>query len=666
MLTFSSLHTLILKELDMKMQMSLISMLLLVITACSSSPEAISPNKNVRIGLQLTSQGTVKYDVTYKGSLVVKDALLGLVLESGDTLGKHLEIVKVQSKILDDTYPVFAGKCDSIQNHCVEIIVQLVEKQGSKRKLNLVLRAYNDGVAFRYIVPNQPTMRSYNLLAELSQFSLVGKNRIWSQVVSKFYKNHYEHPYKPVMFDSIPAGTIMQLPLVFEGSRYAGAISEADLKEYAGLYLQKSTLQDTSLVATLSRVREEDIPVRLTDSIITPWRLIMLANNAVDLVKSNLVYNLSTPCKIKNTDWIRPGKVAWDWWNDQNVSDQSFKKGMNNATMKYFIDFAAETGLEYMLIDAGWYGTADDTIADITKCIPEISIKELVAYGQEKNVGIILWTNWINTRNQLEEAFKIYSEWGVKGLKIDYMDGDLQPIVDFYYKTAECAARNKLLVDFHGAYKPTGLSRTYPNVMTYEGVLGLEHCKWSKRITPEHNVTIPFTRMLVGPMDYTPGAMDNRTEKDFVPSYSSPSSMGTRAHQLAMYVVYESPLQMLSDHPASYRGQATTEFLKRIPSTWSETLPLEGEIGKYIVLARRSKNEWFLGGMNGNEERTVAIPLHFLQEGKKYQALIVKDPMDSDLHPQHVSIEKEAVGCKDSLYIKMVKGGGLVMVFSEK
>jgi len=641
-------------------------MLLLVITACNSSPEAISPDRNVRIGLQLTEQGTLKYDVDYKDTSVVEDALLGLVLENGDTLGNRLEIVKVQSKVLDDSYPVFAGKCDSVRNHCVETTVQLVEKQGYKRKLNIVLRAYNDGVAFRYIVPNQPTMYSYNLLGELSQFSLTGENKMWAQTVSKFYKNHYEHPYRSVAFDSIPAGTIIQLPLVFEGPGYAGAISEADLKDYAGLYLQKSTLEDASLVATLSRVKEEDVPVKLTDSIVTPWRFIMLADDAIKLVNSNLVYNLSTPCEIENTDWIKPGKVAWDWWNDQNVANQPFRKGMNNATMKYFIDFAAEIGLEYMLIDAGWYGAADDTIADITKCVPEFDIKELVAYGQERNVGIILWANWINVRNQLEEAFKVYSDWGIKGLKIDYMDGDLQPIVDFYYKTAECAARHKLLVDFHGAYKPTGLGRTYPNVMTYEGVLGLEHCKWSMRITPEHNVTIPFTRMLVGPMDYTPGAMDNRTEEDFVPSYSSPSSMGTRAHQLAMYVVYESPLQMLSDHPAAYRGQATTEFLKRVPSTWSETLPLEREIGKYIVLARRNKSEWFLGGMNGNEERTVTIPFGFLQEGNEYQALIVKDATDSDLHPQHVCMEKMAVDNKDSLSVKMVKGGGFVIVLSEK
>ena len=391
----------------------------------------------------------------------------------------------------------------------------------------------------------------------------------------------------------------------------------------------------------------------------------MLADRAIDLMKSNLVYNLSAPCKIQNPDWIKSGKVAWDWWNDQTVVGQSFEKGMNNATMKYFIDFAAETGLEYMLIDAGWYGAADDTIADITKCVPGIDIPELVSYGRNKNVGIILWTNWINTRNQLEEALKTYSDWGVKGLKIDYMDGDLQRIVDFYYKTADCAARNKLLVDFHGSCKPTGLGRTYPNVMSYEGVLGLEHCKWSKRITPEHNVTIPFTRMLVGPMDYTPGAMNNKTEKDFEADYSSPSTIGTRAHQLAMYVVYESPLQMLSDHPAAYRGQETTEFLKTVPATWNETLPLEGEISKYIVLARRNGERWFVGAMNGNEERTVTIPLNFLKLGTKYEAVIYKDSIDSDTYPQHTDISTKRFKSIDVLSIKMVKGGGCTIEFKE-
>lgn len=427
----------------MKTQMILIGMLSFVMIACKPSSEAISPDGNVRIGVQVTGNGQLNYSVTYKGNSIIQDALLGLVLEDGDTLGNHLKITGIESRMIDETYPVYAGKCDRVHNNCAEIAVALEEKQ-SGRMYSVILRAYDDGVAFRYVVPNQPSIHNYNVSGELTQFSLGGERRIWMQTITKFYKNHYEHPYQSMILDSVPSGTRIQLPLVLQGNNFAGAISEAELKDYAGLYLEKGIKSDNViLAATLSRINDEDIPVRQTDSIITPWRLVMLADRGVDLIKSNLVYNLSKPCKIESPDWIKSGKVAWDWWNDQQAVGHPFEKGMNNATMKYFIDFASETGLEYMLIDAGW---------------------------------------------------------GVKGLKIDYMDGDLQHIVDFYYKTAACAANNRLLVDFHGSCKPTGLNRTFPNVMSYEGVLGLEHCKWSKRITPRHNVTIPFTRILVGPI----------------------------------------------------------------------------------------------------------------------------------------------------------------------
>lgn len=651
----------------MKTQLFLVIIVLPLWVACCPLPESVSPNGNVKIGLRITENGQLNYSVFYKETPVIRDALMGLMLENGDTLGDCLEITRVESHILDETYPVYVGKCDTIRNNCTETTIVLKEKQNHCRVFKVILRAYDDGVAFRYILPNQLAVDSYNLSGELTQFSLNGENRMWIQAITKFYKNHYERPYESLLFDSIPVGMRMQLPLVFEGKKFAGAISEAQLENYAGLYLEKKTLSDCAMTleATLSRANEEEIPVRRTDCIVTPWRFVMLGDKAIDLIKSNLVYNLSDPCKIENPDWIKAGKVAWDWWNDQKVVDRSFKKGMNNETMKYFIDFASEAALEYMLIDAGWYGAADDTIADITKCVPEIDIPKLVSYGQSKNVGIILWTNWINTRNQLEKALKTYSDWGVKGLKIDYMDGDLQRIVNFYYKTAECAARNKLLVDFHGSYKPTGLNRTFPNVMSYEGVMGLEHCKWSKRITPKHNVTIPFTRMLVGPMDYTPGAMDNRSEEDFIANYSSPASMGTRAHQLAMYVVYESPLQMLSDHPAAYRGQATTEFLKIVPATWNETLPIDGEIGQYIVLARRNGNRWFLGAMNGNRDRTVTVPLNFLEPGKIYKAMIYRDSDDSDVYPQHTDILSRNFTEADVLSINMVRGGGCAIVFNE-
>ena len=631
----------------------------LLTAACTKTPTAVSPDKNVQIALTLNEEGEPAYTVTYGGTEVIASSRLGLVLAEGDTLGKGLRIKAVKEVRIDESYPIYAGKRDSAVNRCTELTVTLEEKTGTQRYFDIILRAYDDGAALRYTVPQQTGIADYDLTAELTQFALAGTDTLWAQTVTRFYKNHYEHKYQQVTVDSLPDSSFVQLPLVFENSGYAGAISEAELKNYAGLYLQK---EGPRFTAAISRTGDNPVVVRSEAGLTTPWRLVMLEKQAVDLIGSDLVTNLSSPCAIDDPSWIRPGKVSWDWWNDRKVVGRPFKSGMNNETMKYFIDFASEKGLEYMLIDAGWYGEADDTIADITKTIPQIDIPMLVEYANERNVGLMLWTNWINTRNQLEEAMKQYADWGIKGLKIDYMDGDLQRIVEFYWDVADCAARNRLLVDFHGAYKPTGLRRTYPNVMTYEGVLGLEHAKWSRNITPKHNVTLPFTRMIVGPMDYTPGAMDNRTAEAFVADYSAPSTMGTRAHQLAMYVVYESPLQMLSDHPAAYRGQVTTEFLKAVPVSWDETLPLEGAIGEYVVLARRKGDKWFVGAMTGEAPRSVTVPLAFLDKERSYTATRYGDAPDSEIAPKNTLIEKITVTAADTLTIDMVAGGGAAVI----
>ena len=640
---------------------------LFFVSSCVERAETVvvSPNGQVEIGLETTDNRKLCYYVKYNDSVIIEKSFLNLLLSDSISLGNDVRIVDCLHKDVVEQYRMYAGKCDSVKTSFSESIVSVETETGIK--YNVSLRAYDDGVAFRYIVPHQKFLKSYNLLAEHSQFAFHDDVKMWVQKISKFYKNHYEHPYEAMNFDSVPVGMTMQLPLTFESSDYVGAICEAELKDYAGLYLKKDTLSHTHFLSSeLSRKSLDDVPVMQKDSLVTPWRVIMLADKAVDLIKSNLVYDLSTPCQISDVSWIKPGRVAWDWWNDQHVVGQSFKKGMNNETMKYFIDFASEMGLEYMLIDAGWYGAADDTIADITKNVPQIDIPKLVAYACNKNVGLLLWVNWINLRNQMADAMKTYASWGIKGIKIDYMDGDLQNIVDFYYQTAKCAADNKLLVDFHGAYKPTGLNRTYPNVMTYEGVLGLEHCKWSRKITPSHNVTIPFTRMLVGPMDYTPGAMDNRTAEDFVASYSSPCTMGTRMHQAAMYVVYESPLQMLSDSPDAYRGESIMDFLKNVPSTWDETVPLAGKIGEYIVLARRNGNTWYIGALNGSEEkREIRIPLSFLHKGKKYKTILYQDAKDVKLYPKNIEINHGIYTNLDSLDLNLGESGGFVAVLAD-
>ncbi len=360
----------------------------------------------------------------------------------------------------------------------------------------------------------------------------------------------------------------------------------------------------------------------------------MVGDRPGALIESTLLYSLSDPSEIADTSWIKPGKVAWDWWSGPFIPGASFPVGMNDATIEHFIDFASELGLEYMLIDAGWYGSHRDVTADITRSIPAIDVPGLVSYGKARNVGILLWLNWENVRDQMDVAFPLYEKWGVRGVKVDYMNRKDQEIVAFYHRVLRTAARYHLAVDFHGAYTGSGEERTWPNLLTREGVMGLEYSKWSDRSTPRHNVTIPFTRMLTGPMDYTPGAFRNRTLDTFVPRDEAPFAMGTRAHQLAMFVVFESGLQMLADAPEAYRGEPGGEFLRVVPASWDETRVLDGRIGEYIVVARRRGSEWFLGAMT-DEPRTLSVPVDFLGAGS-FEATRYADEPESETTPTRI------------------------------
>ena len=368
---------------------------------------------------------------------------------------------------------------------------------------------------------------------------------------------------------------------------------------------------------------------------------------------------MSDPSRIADTAWIKPGKAAWDWWSGRQLPGATFKTGMNNDTMKAFIDLAGEYGFEYMLIDARWSGYSYDTTVDITRSIPEIDVPGHVAYGRERKVGVMLWLNWENVRDQIDVAFPLYEKWGVRGIKIDLIDRKDQEIVAFYERVLKTAAKCHLLVDFHGAYAPTGEERTWPNLLTREGVLGLEHYKWCDRITPRHNVTLPFTRMLLGPMDYTPGGFRNVTPETYASRYDLPFVMGTRAHQLAMFVVYDSPLQMVADTPSAYRGEPAADFLKVVPSTWDETRVLAGQIGEYVAIARRHGRDWFIGAMT-DAPRKLELALPFLGAAA-FEATVYADAPDSAAAPTHTAISRIHVAARENrppLVLDLVRGGG--------
>ncbi len=386
----------------------------------------------------------------------------------------------------------------------------------------------------------------------------------------------------------------------------------------------------------------------------------IITEEAGKLIESDMVFRLASPNRIDDPSWIKPGMIAWDWWNDLNVYDVDFKSGVNTETYKYFIDFAAANGIEYVILDEGWYKLGN--LMDIN---PDIDMTELSGYAEKKGVGLILWVIWKTLDDQLDEALDQFEKWGIKGIKVDFMQRDDQWMVNYYYKIAREAAERYLLVDFHGAYKPAGLRRTYPNVMTREGVMGLEWCKWSDAVGPEHDVTIPFIRMVAGPMDYTPGAMDNAGKANFNSRFSRPMSQGTRVHQMAMYVVYESPLQMMADNPSNYmNNQACTNFITEVPVVWDECHVLHGSVGDYVVIARKKDDSWYVGGLNDWTARELSLDISFLGEGE-FSIEVFKDGVNADRNATDYIYEKFKVNSDDIININMAPGGGWVARISK-
>ncbi|HEY2728124.1 MAG TPA: glycoside hydrolase family 97 catalytic domain-containing protein, partial [Parafilimonas sp.] len=446
-------------------------------------------------------------------------------------------------------------------------------------------------------------------------------------------------------------------------------ITEADLEEFPGMFVTNATngfgLRADHAPYALEQMQNERNPVQAlvtkrADYIAKtqgtrnfPWRVVIISNNDKDLLNNDMVYRLASPNRVNDVSWIKPGKVAWDWWNDWNISHVDFRAGINTETYKYYIDFASANNIQYILLDEGW---SDDK--DIMKIVPAIDLKEIISYAAQKNVGVWLWMGSYPLDEKMNEIFTTYSKMGVKGFKIDFMDRDDQPMVEYYYRVAKAAAENHIMVDFHGAYKPTGLMRTYPNVVNCEGVHGMEQLKWGHDDQVTYDVSIPFIRMVAGPMDYTPGAMRNANKESFRPVNEMPMSQGTRCHQLAMYIMFEAPFEMLSDNPTAYmKEQESTDFISSVPTTFDETIALDGKVGEYCVLARRKGNAWFISAMNNWTARDINIDLSFLKAGN-YKAGIFSDGINADRDATDYKKETRAVSSSDKINVHLASGGG--------
>jgi alpha-glucosidase len=607
------------------------------------------------------------YRVSYGGVPVVTDSPLGLDFEGAAPLDHDFEVTGTDRHSRDDTWTNAFGARREIPDHYNQLRISLREKDAPGRRVDLIFRAYNEGVAFRYFLPQQDALEKFTLMAENTGFYFARDASAFALNLGSFNTSN-EGEYRHIELSTIKPESIINLPLLVEipGGPWVGLL-EADLDDYSGMYVGGVAGFPNALVSKLSptRARMDQVVVGSTP-LAMPWRVLLINNRPGGLIETNyLILDLNPPSALSDTSWIEPGKSAWDWWSGDYDTNVKFKPGMNTATMEHYIDFAAEHHLAYMLVDAGWYPGKYFQPISILTYIPEVNIPEIIAYGKRKGVKVLLWVYWKAMDEHMQAAMDQYEKWGAAGIKVDFMDHDDQEMVSFYRRLVKMAAAHHLVVDFHGAYKPTGLRRTYPNLLTREGVMGLEYNKSTTRVTPEHDVTIPFTRMLAGPMDYTPGCFNNATREQFVARDVNPMCQGTRAHQLAMYVVFQSPLVMLSDYPEIYDHNPGMEFLDRVPTVWDETKVLNGDPSQYVTMARRHGGDWYLGAMTNWDTRDLKIPLSFLGAGE-FEAQIFADGADADKFATRVAISKKQVKAGDTLALHLAPGGGAAVIFKRK
>ena len=627
-------------------------------TVRAQSHTLASPDGDLRI--EVFTDGQLRWSVYYQDQPVARENALALHLADGTVLGDRPRVTGQNSTQVDELLtPVVPVKSSRIRDHYRHLRLDFAKDYAVE------FRAYDHGAAYRFVTdrPGELTIESETVELNLP----AGTTSHFPAEVSM--QSHYERLYLPAQVDTLDAKDFASLPVLFTTGGTRVLFTEADLYEYPGLFLLGGL--GTSLpgrfqphVRSAQAASEgpdrnqvltyDDFIAKTTGKRSFPWRVLIVTDDDRDLLTSQLVYQLARPLQLSETDWIEPGKVAWDWYNANNLSGVDFRSGIDNRTYRYYIDFAAAYGLDYIILDEGW----SRTTTDIMHPNPDIDVPALVEYGRDKGVGVILWTLWKPIDDNMEAVFDLYQQWGVKGVKIDFMQRTDQAMVNFYERTVREAARRQLLVDMHGAYKPAGLRRAYPNMISYEGVKGAENNKWSADITPEHNVTLPFIRMVAGPMDYTPGAMRNAQPVNYLISFDRPMSLGTRAHQAAMYVVFESPLQMFCDTPTAYeREPAYTAYLAQFPTVWDETVPLAAAVDDYVLLARRRGATWYVGAMTDGVGRELELDCSFLPPGR-YTADILQDGPNADRMAEDYQLRRQKITPDSKLSVPLAPGGG--------
>ena len=661
------------------MKVRFLGMLLLMLWATflqaqqSKVYQVNSPDGELVINIQ-TGQN-VQWSVTQKGMPVVAPSTISLTLQGGNVLGKNVTVSSSKSVTVSNTIATPIYKKKEVADHYNQLTLNC------KGGYGLIFRAYNDGVAYRFFTTRKEAL---TIVSEEATFNF---DKDYATYVP--YANDYRVPgdpfvtsfeafYREVNISGISTDSLVFLPFLVDlGNERKAVVLEADLEDYPGMYVQPKNgsfgfkgvfapypLEEkagghNNMNAVVGNRADFIAKVKGTRQF--PWRAVVISEKDIELANNDMVYKLASPSRIADISWIKPGKVAWDWWNNWNISGVDFRAGINTETYKYYIDFAAANKIEYIVMDEGWSESTD-----MMKISPRINLQQIIDYGKSKGVDVILWATLYAMNKDVDGILQKYAAMGAKGFKIDFLDRDDQKMVEYVYDIARKAAEHKMLVDYHGMFKPAGIQRTYPNVINFEGVKGLENAKWAvKDDVPRYDVTIPFIRMVAGPMDYTPGAMRNATKDTYRSVNSNPMSQGTRVHQLAMYVIFEAPLQMMADNPTAYmKEEESTNFIAKVPTTFDETVAIDGKLGEYIAMARRKGDTWFAGAMTNWTPREMEISLSFLGEGN-FEVEMFKDGINADREATDYKREVKRVTAADTVKINMAPGGGWAARFTK-
>lgn len=643
----------------------------LPLSSQSRPVEISSPNHQITMHFavvqgkkQATGYGQLVYSVEFRGKPLLENSALGLELVGQPPLGAAVQIIGSTPGSGVDDYKLLAGKTSAVRDPYNSLTLRVAEGASPRRRFAVEARVYNDAVTFRYIVPRQPALQRYQLAQEDTEFRPSTDAIAWALRLPN-YQSGYEAEYIPLALSAlsnqggVPSHILNGAPMLMHlpGVGWA-AVTEADVEGNSAMYLENPTgsWEGHYLVTKISPPIDGHGPA--VDAALphhSAWRVVLIGATPGALVESNVITDLNPPNRVTDTSWIQPGKASWNWWSGDEGPDG--KPGYTTRNMEYYVDFAAQSGFPYFLLDAGWSGS------DITKMRGNVDVPELVRYAASKHVKVWIWLYSKSVAAQMETAFPLYEKWGVAGVKIDFILRNDQKGIQFYYDVAKLAAAHHLMVDFHGTTTPWGISRTYPNVLDYEAALGLENNMAGRRDGPVNRTTFPFTRMLNGPMDYTPGGFDNVTPEEFVARSVRPMVTGTRAQQLALFVVFFEPLAMIADAPSAYVNQPAFQFLRDVPTSWDETRVLDGEPGDFVTIARRHGQDWYLGSITNWTGRNLRVPLNFLGNGA-YTAQIYQDSPDSATNPKHVLIRKQVVHRGDTLTLRLVSGGGCAIRFA--